>query len=246
MTPSTLDIRWRSFRVPRRGHLVEECEDACAGALERGRFAIADGAAESAYSGLWAGLLVDAFVAAGAEQPVWPAWIVPLQQCWAESVRQPPGADPLPWYLEERYKQGAYATFLGLTLSEARWHAVAVGDSCLFQTSHDELRLAFPLTHSGQFDNSPWLIGARASIEEVPSHRVLQVAGDLRQGDRLWLMTDALSRWFLSHVEAGKKPWRDLEALLDQDDECFAEWVDGLRAARKLRNDDTTLVAITL
>src|SRR5580693_92137 len=103
MTAPGLDIRWRSFRVPRRGHRVEECEDACAVALERGRFAIADGAAESAYSGLWAQLLVDAFVAGGAEQPAWPGWIAPLQQSWSEAVPQLTGADSLPWFLEERY-----------------------------------------------------------------------------------------------------------------------------------------------
>src|SRR5271170_6710464 len=109
MTAPGLDIRWRSFRVPRRGHRVEECEDACAIALERGRFAIADGAAESAHSGTWARLLVDEFVSGGSDQAAWPAWITPLQARWEESVRLPPGAGPLPWYLEERYKQGAFA-----------------------------------------------------------------------------------------------------------------------------------------
>jgi hypothetical protein len=246
MTSPTLDIRWRSFRVPRRGHRVEECEDASAVALERGRFAIADGAAESAYSALWARLLVDAFVGGGPDQPAWPAWIAPLQQSWEASVRQPPDAGPLPWFLEERYKQGAFATFLGLTLGAGTWEALAVGDSCLFLTGQEEMRLAFPLTQSAHFDNSPWLIGARTPIEEVPLHRVVRTAGDVRPGERLWLMTDALARWFLSRTEAGKEPWNDLEALLDQDDEYFADWVEGLRATRKLRNDDTTLVAVSL
>jgi hypothetical protein len=246
MTPSGLDIRWRSFRVPRRGHRVEECEDACAAALERGRFAIADGAAESAHSGLWARLLVDAFVGGTAEQPVWPGWIEPLQQSWSEAVRMPPEAEPLPWYLEERFNQGAFATFLAVTVGEGTWEALAVGDSCLFQTGQNELRVAFPLTHSGQFDNSPWLIGSRTSTQEVPLHRAVRTAGDARPGDRLWLMTDALSRWFLARAEAGKKPWNDLEALLEQEDERFVEWVEGQRAARKLRNDDTTLVAVSL
>jgi hypothetical protein len=59
-------------------------------------------------------------------------------------------------------------------------------------------------------------------------------------------MTDALSRWFLARAEAGQKPWNDLEALLEQEDERFADWVEGQRAARKLRNDDTTLVAVSL
>jgi hypothetical protein len=246
MTAPGLDIRWRSFRVPRRDHGVEECEDACAVALDRGRFAVADGAAESAFSGLWARLLVDEFVAGGPDQPPWPAWIAPLQARWAEAVRLPPGADPLPWYLEERYNQGAFATFLGLTVEPGGWHALAVGDSCLFQLRDGELYVAFPLTHSGQFDNSPWLIGSRTSPDEVPSRRAVRTSGDCRPGDRLWLMTDALARWFLARAEAGKKPWRDLEALLESGDERFADWVGKLRASKKLRNDDTTLVAVSI
>jgi hypothetical protein len=246
MTVPATDIRWRSFRVPRRGHRVEECEDACAVALEHGRFAIADGAAESAYSGLWARLLVDEFVAGGPNQPDWPAWIAPLQQRWAEAVRLPPGGEPLPWYLEDRYNQGAFATFLGVTVNGAGWEALAVGDSCLFQMRQGELRLAFPLTQSGQFDNSPWLIGSRTSTEVVPVQHGVRVADDYQLGDYLLLMTDALSRWFLARTEAGKKPWRDLEALLDREDHHFAEWVERLRAAKKLRNDDTTLVVVSL
>jgi hypothetical protein len=246
MTTPVLDIRCRSFRVPRRGHRVEDCEDACAAALERGRFAIADGAAESAYSALWARLLVEEFVSGPMGRPAWPGWIGPLQQSWAEAVRQPPGADPMPWFLEERFRQGAFATFLGVNLGQRTWEALAVGDSCLFQTGQEELRVSFPLTHSGQFDNSPWLIGSRTSPGEVPLHRAVQTAGDVRPGDRLWLMTDALSRWFLACAEAGRQPWHELEVLLEQDDERFAEWVEGLRATRKLRNDDTTLVAVSL
>ncbi len=246
MSASGLDIRCRSFRVPRRGHCVEDCEDAFAVALERGRFAIADGAAESAYAALWARLLVDAFVAGGNEQPAWPAWIVPLQHSWAESVRQPAGADPLPWFLEERFNQGAFATFLGVTVGNGAWDALAVGDSCLFQTSPESMRVAFPLTHSDQFDNSPWLIGSRTSPDEVPLRRAARTSGIARPGDRLWLMTDALSRWFLSRVEDGQMPWRELDALLDKDDDRFTDWVEQLRASRKLRNDDTTLVAVSL
>jgi hypothetical protein len=246
MTSACPNIRWRSFRVPRQGHSAEDCEDACAAVLERGRFAVADGAAESSHSGLWARLLVEAFVGGGAEQPPWPAWIAPLQEHWADAVRLPPGSEPLPWFLEERFHQGAFATFLGLTVMEGSWQALAVGDSCLFQTGDDKLRVAFPLTHSGQFDNSPWLIGSRTSHAEVPLRRAVQTGGDARAGDRLWLMTDALSRWFLARTEAGKKPWRELEGLLDREDEHFTEWVQGLRAARKLRNDDTTLVAVSM
>jgi hypothetical protein len=258
MTSPGLGIRCAAFRVPRRGHGAEECEDAFAvrpaHASENGgpaRFAVADGAAESAFSGLWARLLAEEFVRPG--RPGWPDWVVPLQQRWAEAVRLPPGADPLPWYLEERYREGAFATFLGVEVTPplgdgvpgGRWDALAVGDSCLFHTRQDRLLAAFPLTHSAEFGNSPWLVGARTSTE-VPVRRAQLAGGDYQPGDRLLLMTDALSRWFLSRAEAGGAPAGEVEGLLGQGEEAFAAWVRQLRDARQLRNDDTTMVAVCL
>ena len=225
MTAPGLGIHCRSFRVPRRGHRVEECEDAFAVAVERGRFAVADGAGESAYSGLWARMLAEEFVRGGEEQSPWPGWIVPLQQRWADAVRLPPGAEPLPWYLEERFNDGAFATFLGVVVDEGNWQALAVGDSCLFHIRDGAMRLAFPLTHSGQFGNSPWLIGSRTATDEVPLRRGLRASGDHQPGDRLLLMTDALLRWFLHAVEVGQQPWLLLEPLFGQNDDPFAEWV---------------------
>jgi hypothetical protein len=239
-----LDIHCRCFKVSRHGHRVEECEDAFAVAAEYGRFAIADGAAESACSALWARLLVEEFVRAGEELPPWPAWIEPLQKRWADAVRLPADAEPLPWYLEDRYNEGAFATFLGVSVEEGCWQALAVGDSCLFQVREGDLRAAFPLTHSSQFGNSPWLVGSRTSPEGVPLHRGLHMLGDWQPGDRLLMMTDALSRWFLGATESGNQPWLFLEELLNESDERFAEEVEQLRASRELRNDDTTLVAV--
>src|SRR5205814_9053435 len=55
-------LTWRSFHVPKQGHTAAEYEDGWAAAPESGRFAIADGASESAFAGAWARTLVDAAV----------------------------------------------------------------------------------------------------------------------------------------------------------------------------------------
>ena len=61
-------------------------------------------------------------------------------------------------------------------------------------------------------------------------------------------MTDALAQCCLAAEEGGGNPWEEMELLLasSPDDERFAEWIEGLRSTRRLRNDDVTLLAILL
>jgi hypothetical protein len=240
----------RSLQAPRRGASLEECEDAVAAVAERGRFAVADGASESAHAGLWARLLVEDFTGAAAD--AWTDALPPLQRRWAEKADPRPGDTPLPWYLEDRLRQGAFATFLGLVVDAApesngtgagpwRWRALAIGDSCLFQVRARKLLRRFPVEHSAEFTSSPWLVGSR-----TPPQGLNRTEGDGQPGDRLWLMTDALALWFLRQVETGLEPWLELELMLDFSAERFAEWVEGRRKARELRDDDVTLLAVIL
>jgi hypothetical protein len=218
--PGLAAIGFREFRLPRRGHRADECEDASLGASDRGRFAVADGASESFLGGLWARLLVEDFVRSDELRLDWLSWLPPLQARWAEQASPPEkqangSAGSLPWYLESRLlQQGAFATFLGLVVDGPNWYALALGDTCLFQVRGGRLELAFPLTHAGDFHSSPWLIGSRQSPAGVPCQQSVRLEGDWRSGDRLWLMTDALAQWFLKEHEAGGKPWEALEELL--------------------------------
>src|SRR5436305_12008399 len=98
----------REFRVPRRGHRLEDCEDVAALAPERGRFAVADGAAESSFAALWARLLVEDFVQTSQAPSAWAIWsqtLPPLRQRWAAAIQRAPGTPALPWYLEARLDQ---------------------------------------------------------------------------------------------------------------------------------------------
>lgn len=242
---------YRAFRLPRQGHGLEDCQDALAGDPERRRFAIADGAAESPYSALWAQLLVEEFVRQGERLPNWANWLKKVSGTFSEKVPDT-FLNGVPWYLEPGLVQGAFATFLGVVIEDQSWYAVAVGDSCLFQVRQDELIRAFPVLRAGDFSNAPWLVGSRTSPSEVPHKNGLQQMGDCRPRDRLWLMTDALAHWFLMQAESGGKPWRTLESFLpsatDEDaaQQAFAAWIEGLRSSRQLRNDDVTLLAISV
>jgi hypothetical protein len=238
----------RTFWLPRRGNSPAEYEDASAVDASAGRMAVADGATESCFARLWAGLLVEGFVESRDCPPQqWPAPLPALQQRWEADV----SARKLRWAASRLVKRGDFAAFLGLALpvscdADCRWQAVAVGDTCLLHTRGPTLLRAFPLEHSRQFDNVPVLVGSRMSTEEVCKRQSLWLDGRGQPGDRLWIMTDALAQWCLAEHEAGRNPWSELESLLTPP-ECsdrFASWIEGLRDARGLHNDDVTLVAV--
>lgn len=235
---------WRSLTVAKAGHRADENEDASAADPNQGRFALADGASESAYAGLWARLLVDGFVSASTPDLAARS-LAALREDWASRV----DGKSVEWYVEAKREAGSYATFLGLTLltpeedGKGRWQALAVGDSCLFHVRDGDLLASFPMTESQNFDSSPHLIGSR---ETAGLPAVQQAHGRWRAGDWFLLMTDAFAHWFLRESEEGSTPWVALVPSLGEYpmEELFEQEVTALRDAARLRNDDVTLIAI--
>ncbi len=226
-------ISCRVLHQPKHGHSADEYEDAFAADPQAGRFAVADGASESSFAGLWARLLVEGFVQAA------PNWLEAVRRTWAARVD---GAS-LPWYAEAKRADGAFATLLGLVVTQGRWHGLAVGDSCLFQVRQDRLIEAFPLGRSAEFGNRPRLIGSRSAGgagQDVHAER----QGTWQPGDQLLLMTDALAQWFLRRHEAGQRPWQEFVRFTADAEAAFAAWIESRRADDGLRNDDVTLVLI--
>jgi serine/threonine protein kinase len=239
----------RSFRLPAAGRTREQYEDAANGDMARGRFAIADGAANTVHAGRWAKMLVDGFVNSAAPQfEAWSEWLPPLQLVWAAEAAADPVSVP-PELGEE-----ALSTFLGLVvyrkrwLDRRRWEALAVGDSCLFQTREGLLTRAFPVERAGAFAAEFPRIGSRTSFDRVLRKHTLKAEGDWNAGDRFWLMTRPLARWFLRQVELWNRPWELLERLLHTPnaEEVFAAWVEDLRGLGELEDGDLTLLAICL
>jgi hypothetical protein len=245
---SAVALRHRLFCLPRDGHTADECQDAAAADADRGRFAIADGAGESSFAALWARLLVEEFVHQGSLPAELTTWLPALQRRWETEARRWAHGPSLPWYLEAGLDRGAFATFLALSLDEKGWHALAVGDSCLFQVRGEALLQAFPLTRSAEFDNSPWLVGSRTSADEVAGKQALHLRGRWQPHDRILLATDALAQALLAQDEQGEAPWRQIAQIVHKGDadDAFGRWVEQLRRSRRLRNDDVTLLAIDL
>jgi hypothetical protein len=238
-----------AFCCPKAGNALEEYEDAfCVRERAGGngwRVAIADGATESSFSRLWAGLLVDCWSRYDVSGTEFFERLEPARRLWRRRV----GTHTLPWYAEEKARYGAFAAFLGLELDTAAkaWRAVAVGDCCLFQLDgvRPEMRLVhvFPLTRSKDFGSSPYLVGTEAAGNfDIGAHCRLH-NGALREEDVLFLASDALSAWLLRREEEGRPAWQWLASGSSEQ-----EWFDDLAAKARedgVRNDDMTLVRIT-
>ncbi|HQY93958.1 MAG: hypothetical protein WAU00_14105 [Caldilinea sp.] len=248
-----MSISVRVMALPKAGNRDDEYEDACwpdralttTQPLVHG--AIADGATESAFAGLWARQLVAAYGAAGAlGAEDWVPTLTVEQAHWQSQV----DAKALPWYAEEKARSGAFAALLGVTIGQeaqakARpWQALSVGDCALFQVRRGVLLSCFPATTSAFFTNRPLLISSLpAQNAALAAHR-RRAAGELWPGDVLYLTTDALGQWFLSRVEHGAAPWIEMEAALARRKRGFTRWIAALRNKGQLRNDDVTLLRI--
>jgi hypothetical protein len=244
MSPAETSLRFQGLHAPKHGNTEQEYEDAWSADPAAGRFAVADGATESSFAGLWAKLLVEGFVAS-SHSPNFAEWLGAQRDRWTEAVM----SLDLPWFAEMKRDQGAFATFLGLNLRlptaerPGLWQAEAVGDSCLVRIRNGQHLLAFPLTTAAEFSNRPHLIGSRE--REAPKSQ--RTSGSLLVGDRILLMTDALAEWFLRTRERRGRPWEMIADVLsaDRPQEAFASCIEGLRNGA-LRNDDVTLVAIDI
>jgi hypothetical protein len=227
-------LAWRVFSTPKAGHNCDEYEDAFAGDPASGRFAIADGASESSFAGAWADLLAKGFT---HNSTFWPEGLPGARQAWCERFKD----HPFTWYTEEKFNDGAFAAFLGISFEDSheQWHAVAVGDCCLFQVRDERLLLAFPVEQSSAFCNQPDLLGSRQSSKEIP---LATAEGDWQPSDHMFLITDALAQWFLQQTENDEEPWQEILAVTTQAE--FETWISGMRASKELRNDDVTLVVI--
>ena len=239
---STDPLRWSVLRLPKHGNTDFEYEDAWAVDAAAGRFAVADGASETSFSGWWAQMLTEGFIAA-ARPAVLSEWLDGPRRLWLEEVN---GLE-LPWYAEIKREQGAFATFLGLGVrapTEKRrggWRAAAVGDTCVMHIRDGHCIRSFPVDRAAQFSNEPRLIGSRGPNVKADLGR-----GKLEAGDRLLMMTDALAQWYLHTHETGGDPWEPVALVLaaEKPQTAFTDWITELRDGDELRNDDVTLLAI--
>ena len=251
-----MDAYAQAFWLPKEGSSESEYEDAFFPRRikrrkgQRLRFAIADGAAETSFSGVWARLLVTAFVRGELGFDFAAEQITPLRTRWENLVR----GKPLPWYAEEKLASGAFSSLLGLEFSEKPsgaevqrvWRASAFGDSCLVQMRGSNILAAFPLKDSVSFTSRPDLLSSLPTARCPANGELHNIEGNWGHDDTFFLMTDALGCWFFKEKEAERQPWdvlRDLETLGKT---SFRLWINCLRTSGAIKNDDVTLIRIDI
>ncbi|KWT92910.1 hypothetical protein [Candidatus Magnetominusculus xianensis] len=170
---------------------------------------------------------------------------------WSELI----STRTLPWYAQLKADNGAHAAFTGVRLIPAtdpkkrsffqknvyRWEAVSVGDVCVFIVRGDELIHAFPIKNPGDFDNTPNLI---SSLHGAPDAHILIKSGEIRQGDTMFLLSDALAEWFLKGCEGGLFPWKTLGKI--KNEAIFKLLIERLRQTKQMKNDDATAIILTI
>ena len=239
--------------LPKAGNADAEYEDAfcprhpIVGEIHS-RFAVADGATETSFSGIWARQLVRAYCSGTFDNLTDTMSIRAMQSKWWKIVRK----KPLAWYAEEKLESGAFAALLGLTISAESatsergiWQATAVGDSCLVQMRGSTVFTTFPLTSSEAFTNSPVLLSTKDS-DEAGLRSLASISGDWQCGDHFYLMTDAIAAWFFRAIEQQEAPWTIIRDLDNDPNKPFREWIEQARKQSLMRNDDVTLYRIEI
>jgi len=254
-------IIWRSYSIPKLGNSIVENEDAIWPAwVERktqSRYyfscAMSDGATQASFSAVWANLLVRA-VGKLRNKITYSKLkhaIEGAQYKWKRTIEN----YQLPWYAEEKAKQGSYATFLRLDLwgdeRHGIWQVIGIGDTCFFHVRAHKLIKSFPIEQSHAFNNSPPLI---SSLPEKNAwiwnkNRIQSCKGSWQRGDHFFIMTDALAAWFLKNSESNADlPTLLIEAGLEKSSKngLFDYWVQSLIKNGLIHNDDTSLIWLTI
>jgi hypothetical protein len=244
-------MAWQScvFFTHKQDEPPEDYKDAFSPPARRAlRFALADGASNFSWSGEWAQVLTTAWVQCPPDDlspSGLAAWLEPLQQTWHDKLEERLLGKP--FYVVEKARRGQRSSLLGLKFEEAnsrRWHADAVGDTCLFLRRDGRLETCFPLTDPKQFNDYPYLISSLPDDNQWPEDQLLQASGYAEPEDVFLLATDALAKWILDPPDDTVEQRLDLLLSLS-DQEAFERFVEEERAKKRMGDDDTTLMVVS-
>ncbi|MBA4383422.1 MAG: hypothetical protein C0410_01670 [Anaerolinea sp.] len=254
-----MKLVWKAFSLCKEGNREEENEDAVYPQLVNGSSLIADqfscamsdGATTSSFSKLWATLLVKESSLSHNQSADFSHTISAARASWKAALPD----KELPWPTAIKVRQGAFATLMWFHIWKKKgvfsspslpvehgWAANAVGDTCLFQVAKGKFVSTFPFSQASEFSNTPNLISTNLGYMRS---KTIATSGNWQRGDHFLIATDALSEWMIRNLESGSLTWpqvsENLTSLVR-----FQTWIRYLRRQSAIKNDDTSLICLTV
>jgi len=211
------------------------------------KFAVADGATTGSYCRDWAKILVNTFGTSEEKFDAELFYICSIKK-WNEFSSELLAKSNDPFDSQAIYETGAFSTFLGLDIEPSGdWKAYAIGDSTLFHIRDGKIIASFILTGSDQYGIVTQGLSSLKHFSKNPWQQMKETTGTLQNGDQIFLMTDALSQWFLNEFENGRSPWDIINDFgRDWSMVQFTRWVAEEQKSKNLENDDITAVCINI
>ncbi len=243
---ATPTVHSHTLALPKAGGEPGAYEDAARVRAEAWpvRAAVADGATESVFAGMWAEMLVRAGTRGALTTARLREGLPDWQRAWA--ARCDAQAAAAPWYVQAKANEGAFATLLGLEVcADGCWRAAVVGDCVLFHLRDGALRASWPAHSPDAFGNRPALVPSRASADASGMEKLRTTTGAWTPGDVFLLATDAVGAGLLRGAQSPEAPFRPAAAA-QWSAAAFRDAVATARAEGTLRNDDSTLLVLEL
>ena len=229
----------------------DDCFDRYAYNLDNHKFCISDGVSKSFFPGLWAELLVDTFVNSKGKIDLVDNFLFrSIQKKWNDAVFEIANRPNQKYYVRNLYAQrkSAAATFVGVDFYQENgklfWEAFALGDSFLIfvpnyvrdvDLQFQEL-LILSSKKDFEFDNFPDFFD---SIHTLNKGKIKQTKHLVKPG-KFYLMTDALSEWFINEKQNAIKEIKEWK-----DQQGFENRINFLRK-NGLQNDDSAIMIIDI
>jgi hypothetical protein len=245
------EVRIHRFLTPKKGTQIEECEDAIAINQRRMVFAVVDGATEAFDSRGWARLFAKTWVRIDPS-PLEASDFEPFVKDLGVRLHRKWSKRKLAWYAVEKSLGGSFLAFVALKCELQgdflSWHALALGDCCLFHRKGRRICNSFPLTRSEEFGTNPILLPSLESSQRKAFNFVRHNLGSAGRGDDLLILSDAAASWFLrQHEEQITEDVELFDKLTAADDESgLVSFFEDLRSSRRIRNDDIAAIRIEI
>lgn len=225
-----------------------DCFDRYGHNLSNHKFAISDGVSKSFFPDVWAEILVENFVSTKERIDLGDFHSYrELQNNWIKKVGEIVMRPEQKYFVKNFFIEGrsAAATFVGLHFFKEdnilKWEAIALGDSFLFfvpnaldQNEPNYNILSLSSKEDLTFNNFPDFFDSRNIHNKG---KIRQKKNDLRSGT-FYLMTDALSEWFLSNSMTAMETINSWQSQKD-----FEICINELRKIN-LANDDSSILKI--